>query len=97
MTADRFPPETNVPPGESPAGRCPHCDRPFRTDRAYALHLGDRHESRLTPDERAAYEAATEAEADELFGYHAKVVVALGGIYSILVILYMIAFGVGFV
>ena len=90
-------PETAVPPGEEPSATCPYCDRPFRTDRHRDLHLGDVHDGRLEAAEREAHEAAREAEAEELFGYHAKVVMALGGIYSVLVILYMIAFGTGLI
>ena len=96
MTFDHPTPETVVPPGEAPPARCPYCDRPFRTEHRRDLHLGDAHADGLSPAERERHEAAREAEADELFGYHAKVVMTLGGLYSVLVILYMVAFGTGF-
>lgn len=67
--------------------RCPRCDRPFRTGRQRDLHLGESHDG-LSDDERDAYEAAAEAESDELFFFHMKVVVGLGVLYSTTVLLY---------
>ncbi len=90
-------PEYDVPPGETPAATCRHCGRPFRRERALALHLGDAHEGRLDRAEADRHAAAVEAERDELFYYHAKVVTVLGAVYSITVIVYMIAFGTGFI
>jgi hypothetical protein len=89
--------EYDVPPAETPAGTCRHCDRPFRTERALALHLEERHPGELDAREAAAAERAAELERDDLFSYHAKVVGALGGLYSITVIVYMIAFGSGII
>lgn len=90
-------PEFDVPPAEAPAAACRHCDRPFRTERQLALHLGERHPHGLDATEAAAYETALEWERDDLFYYHAKVVGALGALYSITVIVYMIAFGSGII
>lgn len=95
--ADPPRPEFDVPVGETPAATCRHCDRPFRSERALALHLGETHSGELDATEAAAYEKATELERDELFYYHAKVVGALGALYSITVVLYMIAFGSGLI
>lgn len=67
--------------------RCPRCDRPFRRERQRDLHLGEAHEE-LSEQEREAYEAASEAESDELFFFHLKIVVALGVLYSSTVLLY---------
>jgi len=67
----------DVRPGETPAERCPYCERPFRTERLYALHLGERHPEQCTEAQAAAYEDAREAEGDELFIYHLKVTAAL--------------------
>jgi hypothetical protein len=64
---------TVVPPAADPE-RCPYCDRPLPGERLLALHLGERHADRLTDDERAAYAAADDAESDDLFVYHLKVV-----------------------
>lgn len=88
-------PEFTVPAGETPAVTCRHCGRPFRSERALALHLGAVHEAALDATEAAAYEKAQELERDDLFYFHAKVVGALGIIYSVTVIAYMIAFGTG--
>lgn len=81
-------PETVVPPDEDPP-RCPRCDRPFTTERARDLHLGNRHDG-LTDQELEAYEAARDDEGDELFLYHLKVIAALGGFYAIFVLVYMV-------
>ena len=83
---------TSVPPGEQPAGRCDRCGRPFVEERALALHRGEVHDS-LTDDERAAYEAARDEEADDLFFFHIRVVVALGVMYAMGVVLYMVVLG----
>ncbi|WP_276257326.1 DUF7410 domain-containing protein [Haloglomus litoreum] len=83
------PPETTVPPGEEPAV-CPYCDRPFRRGEGLALHVGERHAEVQSEAERAAFESAREAEGDELFMYHLRVIAALGVLYAVLVLLYMI-------
>jgi uncharacterized C2H2 Zn-finger protein len=67
--------------------RCPRCDRPFRRERQRDLHLGEAHGD-LDDKQREAYEAAAEAEADDLFFFHIKIVVALGVLYSSTVLLY---------
>lgn len=90
-------PEFDVPAGETPAASCRHCDRPFRSERALALHLEDVHPDALDATEAAAAEKAAELERDDLFYYHAKVVGGLGALYSITVIVYMIAFGSGLI
>ena len=78
-------PDIDVPAGETPAAECQYCGRPFDSKRARDLHVG-----------RVHAEEATETERDELFFYHIRVVVALGVIYSVLVIVYMAALGSGF-
>lgn len=93
--ADSPRPEFHVPAGETPVATCRHCDRPFRTERALALHLGDVHPDRLDATESAALERARELEEGDLFVYHAKVVAALGAIYSVTVIVYMVALSTG--
>jgi hypothetical protein len=89
-------PDIDVPHGEAPAARCPYCDRPFDAERARDLHVGSVHEAEATGAESEAYEEAMDAERDELFFYHVKVVVALGVIYAVLVVVYMAALGSGF-
>lgn len=81
-------PETVVPPGEDPVV-CPRCGRPFTTGRARDLHLGEDHDD-LDQAEAAAYEAARDAEGDELFLYHLKVIGALGVFYAVFVLVYMV-------
>lgn len=92
--ADTPTPETHVSNGEA-AIRCPYCDRPFRTERSRALHLGETHSTKWNDDERAAYEAAEDDEADDLFIFHLKVVAALVGLYAFLVLAYMVVLGAG--
>jgi hypothetical protein len=84
-------PETVVPPGETPAAVCPYCDRPFRSDRARALHVGECHPQATAP-ERAAYEAAWQAESDDLWVFHLKVFLALGAVYAGFVVAAVVAF-----
>lgn len=69
--------DVTVPTEATPAARCPHCDRPFPTERLEALHVGEAHAGDLDAEAVAAYEDAVEAEADELFVFHMKVVVAI--------------------
>jgi uncharacterized C2H2 Zn-finger protein len=87
-------PETEVDGDESPA-RCPHCGRPFRTERRTWLHVGERHRDDWTGEERAAHERAREAEADDLFVFHLQVVGLLGLLYASFVIVYMVALAAG--
>ncbi|WP_435347536.1 DUF7410 domain-containing protein [Haloarchaeobius sp. HRN-SO-5] len=83
-------PRTEVPDGEAPAARCRLCDRPFPTRDQHALHLGEVHGDALTAAEQDRYESAREAETDELFLYHLKVIAALGTLYAVLVLVYMV-------
>lgn len=92
-TDARTVPDAHVPPDESPAARCPYCDRPFRDERARDLHVGEDHPHARTDADEEAYEAAREDESEELFTYHMKVFVALGAVQIVLVVLYLIAFG----
>lgn len=85
-------PETFVPDDETPAARCRYCDRPFRTERSWALHVGEEHPDRYTDEEAEAYEQATSNEEEDLFGFHMKVFVAIGVIHTVVVLAYMVAF-----
>jgi glutaredoxin len=85
-------PRTSVPEGDRPT-LCPYCDRPFRTDHARDLHVGESHDP--TESERERYEAALETERDDLWLFHARAVVGLGATYSATVILYMVVLGSG--
>ncbi|WP_436909202.1 DUF7410 domain-containing protein [Halosimplex marinum] len=83
--------DTAVPADEEPAVTCPRCGRPFRSEHARDLHVGERHDP--TAAERERYEAALETERDDLWLFHAKAVVALGVTYAATVILYMAVLG----
>jgi len=85
-------PDTHVPAAETAAARCPYCERPFRSEHGRDLHVGERHDE-LSEAERDRYEAAVEAERDDLWLFHAKAVVALGVTYSATVILYTAVMG----
>jgi len=78
---------------EPPAAVCVHCGRPFKRTRYYHLHLGVEHEDELDEVEREAYAQADEAESEEMFVYHLKVVAALSTMWAVFVLGYMV-FGV---
>jgi len=84
-------PAIEVPAGETPGGTCPYCERPFRSDHARDLHVGEHHEP--AAGERERYEAALERERDDLWLFHAKAVVGLGVTYAATVILYSAVIG----
>lgn len=83
-------PAFGVPDGEEPAAICDRCDRPFPTQGHHDLHLGEVHADDLTDAERERHEEAVEAETDELFVYHLKVIAALASMYAVLVLVYMV-------
>ncbi|MFC4407447.1 hypothetical protein [Haloarchaeobius iranensis] len=83
-------PGFELPDGEEPAATCERCARPFPTTMHHDLHLGEVHAEALTGRERERYEDALEAETDELFVYHLKVIAALAGMYAVLVLVYMV-------
>ena len=82
----------DVPSDETPV-RCPRCERPFRTEQYRDLHLAEHGLDSLSDLEREAYRAALDAEDDDLFVFHLKVVAALSILYTVLVLAYMV-FGV---
>lgn len=88
MTRDSPTDAYDVPPGEEPAARCPHCERPFRSERLRDLHVGETHPDEATDDDRERYEAAREAEDDELFVFHLKIVAAIVAVIMGYVYLY---------
>lgn len=85
--------ETDVPPNATVAGTCPYCGRPFASAAARDLHVGEAHDAACSAAERADYEAARESERDTLFYYHLRVVAALGVLYALTVLLYMVVLG----
>lgn len=89
----RTPPETSVPPGEAPAAVCPYCERPFRTERQHALHVGETHPD-CRQEERDAYQREVESESDDLFRFHLKVLFTLGAVYAAFIVVGVVAFSV---
>jgi len=83
-------PAIEVTDGDDPDEWCPYCDRPFDAERARDLHVGEDHPDEATDEDLAAYELAAEAEDDELFLYHLKVVVAIGLSWTAFVLVYMV-------
>lgn len=88
MRAVSFDADVRVPDGETPV-RCPECARPFRTERLRALHVGDAHDAEWSADQREAYEAALEAEREDLFVYHLKAVAGLVAVYAFFFLAYL--------
>ena len=83
--------DTNVitiPDGEVPARRCPFCERPFRDGRFLDLHIGEEHSLKCDEGHLDRYEAAHDAEADDLFVFHLKVVAAIVAVMMGYVYLY---------
>jgi uncharacterized C2H2 Zn-finger protein len=80
--------DVRIPDDETPA-RCPHCRRPFRTERLRALHVGDFHGGDCTENQRDAYDEAREAEREDLFVYHLKVVAGLVAVYAFFFLTYL--------
>ena len=84
-----LPPDVyDVPEGEEPAARCPHCGRPFQRERFRDLHVGEAHADELHDEERERYEEADEAEDDDLFVFHLKIVAAIVAVIMGYVYLY---------
>ena len=84
LPADAF----DVPEGEAPAARCPHCDRPFRRERYRDLHVGEVHPTEATKPEHDRYDEAYDAEDDDLFVFHLKIVAAIVAVIMGYVYLY---------
>lgn len=84
-------PETAA--NETAAERCPYCGRPFPSTHLHALHLGEAHPGDCTAAERDAYEDARDAETDELFVFHLKVIAAIGAMWAVFVLAYMVVLG----
>jgi hypothetical protein len=87
--------ETRSREGESPVASCAYCGRPFADQSAHDLHVGEVHDGVATDAERASAGDAAAAERDELFYFHLRVVGAIAVLYTVLVLLYMIALGSG--
>ena len=80
--------EYDVPAGETPAETCPHCGRPFRSERYATFHLGVEHPDELTADQRAVFEDERDDEEYDLFTFHVKAAVTVFLTYFMFVFLY---------
>jgi hypothetical protein len=89
-------PAFEVRADETVTAACPYCGRPFADRTARDLHVGECHDDDWSAAERDAYAAARDAERDALFYFHLRVVAALGVLYAVTVLLYMVALGGGF-
>jgi hypothetical protein len=71
------------PPGDGATGavECPYCGRRFARTAWRDLHLGLEHAERLDAGERAAYEAAHDAEAEEIRMFRLKALAVLVLVY----------------
>ncbi len=67
---------------------CPYCDRRFAREAYRDLHLGQEHEGRLDADERAAYEAAHDAEVEEIRLFRLKALAVLVLVYFGFLVVY---------
>lgn len=84
-----LPPDVyDVPDGEEPAARCPHCARPFQRERFRDLHVGEVHLAEASEEEIDRYEEAYDAEDDDLFVFHLKIVAAIVAVIMGYVYLY---------
>ena len=74
---------TASPPDDGAVGafECPYCDRRFAREAWRDLHLGLEHAGRLDAGERAAYEAAHDAEAEEIRMFRLKALAVLVLVY----------------
>lgn len=77
--ADAGPRPGTGDPGET--FDCPYCDRRFAREAYRDLHRGQEHGERLDEAERAAYEAAHDAEAEEIRMFRLKALAVLVVVY----------------
>ena len=77
--------------GTDGAGRafdCPYCDRRFAREAYRDLHLGQEHDERLDADERTAFEAASDAEAEAIRLFRLKALAVLVVVYFGFLVVY---------
>ena len=67
---------------------CPYCGRRFAREGYRDLHLGQVHADRLDAAERAAYEEARDAEAEEIRMFRLKALAVLVLVYFGFLIVY---------
>jgi hypothetical protein len=76
--------------GADAPATCEYCGRPFRDAELLALHHGHAHGDRLTDDQRAAFEAAYEAESDAVRRYQLKAAGAVIALYFLFLMVYAV-------
>jgi CRISPR/Cas system-associated protein Cas10 (large subunit of type III CRISPR-Cas system) len=67
---------------------CSYCGRRFAREAYRDLHLGQEHEERLDDTEREAYEAAHDAEAEEIRLFRLKALAVLVLVYFGFLVVY---------
>lgn len=82
-----------IPDGEEPNTWCPYCDRPFRIERLYHLHLGEAHFDHCDETQLEAYDQAFEDESAELFVFHLWVIGSIAGLLVAFIYVYGFALG----
>jgi hypothetical protein len=70
---------------------CPYCDQRFARERHRDLHRGQAHADCLGPEEHEAYEAAEDAEREDLRLFRLKALAVLVFVYFGFLLLYAFA------
>jgi len=78
-------------PAAVTAHTCAYCGQPFASEDLLVLHRGQAHADAIGDDELADFEAAFEAESDELRLFRLKAVGALIVLYFGLLMVYALA------
>ncbi|MFB6195731.1 MAG: DNA-binding protein [Haloplanus sp.] len=86
-------PVVSVPREGDPPATCDYCGRPFESEHAHALHLGDRHAEECTAEERRASEQASDDERERLFYLQVKALLLLALLWMTTLLGYMLAGG----
>jgi hypothetical protein len=69
---------------------CEYCGAPFADDDLLALHRGVEHEGRLTADQRDAFEAAYDAETEDLKLFRLQAIAVLIVLYFVLLMAFSV-------
>lgn len=79
---------TNGVGGAGEAFACPYCGRRFAREAWRDLHRGQEHGARLDATERAAYEAAHDAETEAIRLFRLKALAVLVAVYFGFLVVY---------
>lgn len=80
--------EFEVPVDETPASRCPYCDRPFKSEETKVLHVGNRHANECSEEELSAYESARSDEEYDLISFHLVAATSIFLVYFMFTFIY---------